>query len=241
MTLTALVVAGGAGTRMQRSGSDLPKPLVRVGGVPLVELNLRALVRQGATDLYVAVAAGAPDVARHLESCRPWIERSGAELSLIVEDPPLGSIGAAASVPGVPELLVVNADNVTSLDLAGMVAAHRAAAAAMTLAVHDEPFLMPFGEITVDGDRVTDYVEKPTYRICISSAVTVLGPPAVALVEPGEDVGLPVLARRVLDAGIVLSAHHHEADWADVNDLGVLERAERVVAAHPDLFAGARS
>jgi NDP-sugar pyrophosphorylase family protein len=124
---------------------------------------------------------------------------------------------------------VVNADNVTSLDLAGIVAAHRATAAAMTLAVHDEPFLMPFGEITVDGDRVTDYVEKPTYRICISSAVTVLGPPAVALVEPGEDVGLPVLARRVLDAGMVLSAHHHEADWADVNDLGV-ERAGRVVA-----------
>lgn len=236
--VAALVVAGGAGERMRRSGSVVPKPLVAVGGVPLVELNLRALVHHGLRDLHVAVAAGATDVIDLVESCRPWLERREARLSLVMEDPPLGSIGAAALVPPTSALVVVNADNVTSLDLAAVVEVHEASSAAMTLAVHDEPFPMPFGEITRDGDRVLDYVEKPTYEICVSSAISVLGPEAVALIDPGEPIGLPVLSRRVLDAGLLLRAHHHDADWADVNDLSLVERAERVVAAHPDVFAG---
>ncbi len=231
MTTCALVVAGGAGERMRRSGSDVAKPLVVVAGATLVEHNVRALLDAGIDDIRVAVSPLAPDVADHVRSTvAEAVAGRGARLEIIEEDPPLGSLGAAGLLRDVDEVLVVNADNVTALDLAAVVAEHRASGATMTLAVHDEPFPMPFGQIGLDGSRVVSYTEKPTYRITICSAVTVLSADALALLVPGEPIGLPAFAQRLLDRGLPIHAFRHDAPWADVNDLSVLGRAAAVLA-----------
>ena len=224
------MVAGGAGERMRRSGSPVPKPLVPVRGVPLLEHNVITLLAAGVTDVRIAVSTLAPEVQDFAETrCAELVASAGARLEVIVEDPPLGSLGAAALCRDVDEVLVVNADNLTSLDLRLVLEDHRASGAAMTLAVHDEPFPMPFGEITLEGSRVVAYREKPTYRITICSAVTVLGADALSRMVPGEPVGLPVFANRVLDEGLPVHAFRHAAAWVDVNDLVVAARAEEVL------------
>ena len=237
MSGTCLVMAGGAGERMRRSGATVPKPLVRVAGASLLQHNVVALLHAGFDDLHIAVGAGAQDVIEHAGgTCRELAQRSGASLEVIVEERPLGSMGALHRITARDDVLVVNADNLTALDLRVLLDDHRRSGAAMTIAVHDEPFQMPYGETVLEGDRVVEYREKPTYRITVSSAVSVVGRPAADLVGPDEFLNLPDLCNRVLDEGLLLHAHRHEAPWADVNDLGVVERAEQLVAAHPDLF-----
>lgn len=239
MSEVALVVAGGAGERMRRSGARVPKPLVEVAGRTLLEHNLVALVRAGVDEVHVAVSAQDPRVGAFLDDRGAAIaDEGGIRLHRIVEDPPLGSLGAAAMVDAAGDLLVVNADNLTALDLRRVTGSHRSSGAAMTLAVHDEPFPMPFGEITLDGDRVVAYREKPTYRIRICSAVTVLGSEARAAIEPGENVGLPALANRLLERGSHVHSFVHDAPWIDVNDLPSAARAEALYAEHRDLFTG---
>ena len=148
---------------MRRSGATVPKPLVQVAGRTLLEHNLVALVRSGFDEIHVAVAAGDTLTGEFLAGpARTVAARGGARLATVVEDPPLGSLGAVALVDTGGDLLVVNADNLTALDLSDVVDSHRRSGAAMTLAVHDEPFPMPFGEITLVGDRVVTYREKPT-------------------------------------------------------------------------------
>src|SRR5262247_925581 len=124
-------MAGGRGRRMQRStGSRTPKPLVRVGGVPLLERNLYMLLRAGVTRLVVAVPAHAPELCRFAETRCVQIGRAlGAEVEVLVEESPLGTIGAAALVaaPAEASLLVVNADNLTDLDLGLLAARHQRA------------------------------------------------------------------------------------------------------------------
>jgi len=237
MTASALVVAGGSGERMRRSGRSVDKPLVRVGGLPLIEHNVIALLKHGFLDVTVAVAASATDLQVFAKTrCAELVAAAGGTLAVIVEDPPLGSIGAAALMEvDHDETLVVNGDNLTTLDLAAVVDSHRASGAAMTVAVHDEPFEMPFGEIALDGDRVVAYREKPTYRITICTAVTVLGRAAVERITPGENIGLPALANRLLEADMSVHAHAHDAPWIDVNDLAAASRAEQL------LFRSARA
>ena len=231
MRTCALVVAGGAGERMRRSGSAVPKPLVPVRGATLLEHNVSALLAAGVTDVRIAVSTLAPEVRTFADTrCADLAASAGARLEVIVEDPPLGSLGAAALLREVDEVLVVNADNLTTLDLRLVLEDHRASGAAMTLAVHDEPFPMPFGEITLEGSRVLAYREKPTYRITICSAVTVLGAEALSRMVPGEPVGLPVFANRLLHEGLPVHAFRHAAAWVDVNDLTVAARAEELLA-----------
>jgi NDP-sugar pyrophosphorylase family protein len=126
--------------------------------------------------------------------------------------------------------LVVNADNLTALDLGAVVADHLASGAAMTQAVHHQSFHMPFGEIELAEDgTISAYREKPTYEILISSAITVVSPEAAELVRRGEFINLPLLANRVLEAGMTLRGYRHDAAWIDVNDLGARSRADQLL------------
>jgi NDP-sugar pyrophosphorylase family protein len=234
-------MAGGFGTRMTQSGMPLPKPLVPVLGVALLERNVCLLARAGVRRVVVAVA-GAARATR--EFVRDRLIPVGAVLGITVEElvepSALGNIGAAALVPR-PDaaLLVVYADNLTTLDLAMIHRAHVDGHADMTLAVHEEPFRMPFGEVRCaadDPDRVVDYIEKPTYRVPVCSAVSVLGAAALEAMPAGQPCGLSDLARRLLARSLRVRAWRHSAAWVDVNSLPDVARAERLVRDNATLM-----
>ncbi len=249
-------MAGGHGQRMARSlgagapkpvdmwgsgspdGALRPKPLVQVRGVALLERNLVALLAAGLRDVTVTAPAAAPAIARFVESRgRALGAAAGASIECEVEQRPLGTIGAAARRQGrVDALLVVNADNLTAVDLRALLDRHRRTGAALTLAIHEEPLAIPFGEVRVEGDRVAAYVEKPRRPVMISSGIYVLGPAALEALDPGEPAGAPALVERLLARGADVRAYTHAAPWIDVNDREAIERAEALVAAREDLF-----
>src|SRR5262247_3309844 len=144
-------MAGGRGRRMQRStGSRTPKPLVRVCGVPLLERNLYMLLRAGVARIVIAVPGHSPDLCQFARTRCVQIGRArGAD----VEAPPDAS------------LLVVNADNLTDLDLADLAGRHLRSPAALTVATHLHPFRIPFAEVTTQNGHVQTYCEKPTLRV----------------------------------------------------------------------------
>jgi NDP-mannose synthase len=231
---TALVMAGGRGERMRASGVATPKPLVTVGGMTLLERNLLALLDSGMRDIVVATPVHSPEIAEFVrDRCRPLVFSRGGDLRSYEEQQPLGNIGAAAEIDRRgPELLVVFADNLTTLDLAAIVRRHRQAGAALTAAVHFEPFRIPFGEVEVRDGMVVAYTEKPERRILVSSGVLVLGLAAIARIPRGQPTGVSWLANQLLAAGERIAAFPHEAPWIDVNDMGAAERAERLLPGH---------
>jgi mannose-1-phosphate guanylyltransferase/phosphomannomutase len=240
MAGTALLMAGGRGERMAPF-SRLPKPLVPVAGVPLLVRNLTALLRYGLTDLHVAIPAGADLLRGFLtDHCSPFVRRHGARLSLIVEPLPLGTLGAAAELCGrCDALLVVNADNLTSLDLSVLLRHHLGPpAAAMTLAVHTQPIPVPWGQIEMVAGRVVAYREKPHLPVPICSGCYVLGPEAMAALRVGQRCDAPDLVRALVASGMDVRACEHSARWVDVNDGAAVARATTMVLEHPEDFPG---
>lgn len=236
-TVSGLVVAGGEGRRMLESGITEPKPLVEVAGATLLERNLATLLAAGIADITVASAASTASVGRFVETrCRPAVARLGGRLRLVEEDPPLGSIGAVGLVDDSEHVVVVNADNVTTLDLPSVIAHHVRAGADTTIAVHDHSFTMPFGHVTLDGTQVVAYDEKPTVRFRVSSAVTVVGPAGMARLRPARFAMLPAFANELLADGGRLEAFVHDARWIDVNDHEAKLHADALVAADPEAF-----
>lgn len=240
----ALMMAGGRGERMLASRGPTPKPLVPVRGVPLIERNLAMLLMAGAREVVVAVPAGLPEIGRWVEGRgRALAAARGATVRCVVETVALGTIGAAAGLWGAAGALpadyavpVVNADNLVALDLRGLVARHREAAAAFTVATHLQPFRIPFGEVEVVDGRLVAYHEKPDHPVRVSSGTYVLGPVALAALAPGERCDVPTLVTRLLGRGEVVAAYAHATPWIDVNDAASVARAEALVAAHPEAF-----
>lgn len=235
---SALVMAGGRSERMRSGGASEHKGLRTIMDSPLIEWNLTALLSFGFTDLYVAVSANEPELIR-------WVNERSAQMSAmdgsvvaLLEEKPLGTIGAVSLLPAsVTDLVVVNVDNVTDLDLAAMFDRHSASRAAATIASHEQLFRIPFGRLRLEGDRVTAYDEKPDTLVPISSGVYVLSRTAIDAVPRDTRVDVPHLIEKLLASGSTVQAYRHTAAWFDINDELSLAAAEAAIAAQPLPFA----
>jgi NDP-sugar pyrophosphorylase family protein len=208
-----LIMAGGQGERMVRSGVVGRKPLVEVGGVSLLERNIWMMARGGCRRIYVALTRA--DAAREADRIADFAARAAG-------------IGVA-----IAPLMVVYADNLTTLDLAALAAAHRASGAAMTLAAHDEPFRMPYGALEVDADDpdlLAAYREKPVYSILVGSGLAVVTAAALRSLPQGTPLGLVDAANRLTAGGAVVRLYRHQALWIDVNDAAKLAAAEALLS-----------
>jgi NDP-mannose synthase len=233
-----LIMAGGQGVRMQASGPTCPKPLVPVGGVPLLEHNVHRLLQHGIRDIRVSVPRPPNPVSRMVTEELVHVVRAlGAEIDLLVEPAPLGNIGSACLLADVNEdVLVVYADNLTLIDLQSIVQRHRASTCTATIAVHPQPFRMPFGEVRLDGDTVRRYVEKPLWTPLVCSAVTVLTPDAVRTLPSDRPSGLSDLVNSLLSRGHRVGAVRHADPWIDVNDAAAVREAQTLIRRHQASF-----
>src|SRR5262245_31831688 len=193
--MRAVVLVGGFGTRLRPLTNTIPKPMLPVGHVPIIERHVANLVRGGVTDVTLALGfkpepflAAFPD-----GNC------AGARLSYAVDPEPLdtaGAIGYAARQVGIDETFVVpNGDVLTDLDVAALVGFHRARGAEATL--HLTPVADPsaFGVVECDEHgRVQRFVEKPapgeTTSNLINAGTYVLEPSVIARIPEGRKVSI---------------------------------------------------
>lgn len=234
----AIVMAGGKSSRMRETRGPTHKALVPVLGLSMLERNLHALRRFGFLDWWIAISSREPELERFVsDGAAELARRSGATLETIVEDHPLGTIGAVGRVREFEgPLLVVNVDNLTALDLRAFVAHHESHGDALTVAVHRQTWTMPFGEVRVDDGRIVEYLEKPVHVHLISSGTYVLGAAARAEAARGSPLGLPRLIEMLLQSGQRIGAYEHDAPWIDVNDADAVKRAEEMIVRHRDRF-----
>ena len=219
----ALVMAGGSSERMRASGVKTHKALREVAGRTLLEHNLEYLRSHGVRDVTLAVNEAEHDLLARV-----------AGLPLIVESKPLGTIGSARNFAEHTEtLIVLYVDNLTDLDLTGFIAFHRAQDAALTVASHDEPFRIPFGQLELAATRVLAYKEKPVFPIPISSGLYVLSKRAMQAIEPEQRIHAPDLINRLIAKGEHVAAFRHKAWWIDVNDETALAMAEAALLRKP--------
>lgn len=159
--MKAFVLAAGLGTRLRPLTDRVPKCLVRVGGVTLLDLWLDALADAGVDEVLVNLHHLAHLVRAHVE------RRTGLPNVHLVDEPKLlGSAGTLRAnrdfVAGEDVFLAVNVDNLTDFDLQLLLDAHRASCAIATLTLFHAAQPSACGIVTVDpGGLVVDYVEKP--------------------------------------------------------------------------------
>jgi NDP-mannose synthase len=238
LSVVVLIMAGGQGERLRQSVGPIPKPLLPVLGIPLLERNLMMLIRQGFRDVVVSVPSAIPQIKEFAHTRgRGLMETAGGSLRIIEEAKPRGNIGCAAELRGrAATVLMILADNLTTLDLRHFLAAHQSSGAVVTLATHMESFRSSYGELDVEGGRVSAYREKPSRSVLICSGICALGSQALEAIRTDEAVGMSTLVQALIDRGEFVAEYRHDAPWVDVNDADGLRRAEALVAQHWDSF-----
>ena len=169
--MKAVILAGGKGTRLAPYTKILPKPLLPIGDMPILEILLRQMQRGGVDEVVLAVG----HLAHLLQSFFQDGERLGMNIRYSVEDEPLGTAGPLALVDGLTDtFLVANGDVLTTLDLADLVAGHRQSGAIATIATHNRKIKIDLGVIQFNGGQeIVGYSEKPAFDFQVSMGIYV--------------------------------------------------------------------
>lgn len=156
---TALIVAGGRGTRLLPLTTDVPKPMLPFCGAPMLAGIARRLAAQGIERIGLIVGA---DTAP-FSSLVPMLAPYGLEVFLVPEPTPLDTAGGvrAATLDLDGPVLVLNGDVLSDLDVAALTRRHAVADAAATISLTRVADTSTFGVCVLEGHRITAFVEKP--------------------------------------------------------------------------------
>lgn len=219
-----VIMAGGRGERLWPHTADTPKPLVTVGGRPILETVVRVLHGHGFNRFYMAVNYLAEQIEAHFGDGAGL----GVKIDYLREDRPLGTVGGLAGLAQREELpvLVMNGDVLTRLNPSALLDFHVREKAAASIALRDYAFEIPFGVVETDGTRLVAIHEKPMHSVNISAGVYVLNPEVLRLVPEGERLDMPDLLTAAVAAFPNRIACFPVSDyWVDIGRLEDLERA----------------
>lgn len=219
--MRAVVMAGGAGTRLRPMTSTLPKPLLPVVNRPIMEHVLRLLRRHGITDTVVTVQFLASLIRTYFGDG----SELGMSLRYATEETPLGTAGSVKNAEeylrGEP-FIVISGDALTDIDLTDLIRFHRAKGGLVTVCLTKVKDPVEFGiTIVDDDDRVTRFLEKPTWGEVFSDTVNtgiyVLEPEVLDRVPPGEVVDWSAdVFPALMAAGQPIYGYVAEGYWEDV-------------------------
>lgn len=229
-------MAGGEGTRLRPLTCDLPKPMARLCGRPVLEYILDLLGAAGVTEAAVTLRY----LPRAVADAFPEGEYRGIRLRFVEEDRPLGTAGGVknAAGDGREDLLVVSGDALCDFDLAAACRFHREAGAAATLVLTHVGDPREYGLVlTEPTGRVRGFVEKPGWAQAVTDAVNtgiyILGPQALAMIPEGRPFDFAKdLFPMMLAEELPLYGFEAEGYWCDIGDIGAYTSCQFDILEH---------
>jgi D,D-heptose 1,7-bisphosphate phosphatase len=226
--MRAILLAGGRGTRL--GNRDIPKPMVRIEGKPVLEHQITLLKAHRFTQIAVLASYKAEKIEEYFGDGTEF----GIDLEIVREDPPLGTAGAVKSFAKNfrDSFLVIYSDLMIDMDLTHLVEFHKSRDSLATLVVHpnDHPLDSDLVEVDEEG-FVREFISKPHKndagnRNLVNAAVYVLNPLLLKMVpeEEPSDFGKDIFPE-VVKSGEKLRAY---VTTEYVKDMGTPERLAAV-------------
>lgn len=221
--MSAVIMAGGFGTRLRPFTENVPKPMLPVGDKPLLELTVEKLRRSGIKRVNVTTHYLAEQISDHFGDGKAF----GVEMAYVPEDRPLGTAGALRLMePPDGPLLVLNGDILTSVDYQAMLAFHREHRASVTVGVRKYELQVPYGVIETDDALVRTLREKPLQRFLVNAGIYLLEPPVMRFIPEGRRFDMTDLIQVLIQEGCRVASFPIVEYWLDIGQVADYQQAQ---------------
>lgn len=227
--LPVVLMAGGLGTRLRPFTDNIPKPMIDVGGRPILEHIIRRFVSQGFTRFYVSVNYLSHVIKEHFGEG----EAFGAQITYIEETERLGTAGSLRLLPKDIRgpFFVMNGDLLTAANFAAIASYHLETGVEATMCLREYTVQVPYGVVAQAGGRFVGIEEKPMHRHYVNSGIYVLDPAILELLPESGYFDMPSLFDSLMQkdpsAAAVFPLREY---WCDIGQVADLERARREIA-----------
>jgi len=218
-----VLMAGGLGSRLRPLTEDCPKPLLKVGGKPVLETTIENLIGYGLNKFTLTVNYRADMLMDYFGDGSRW----GVEIDYIIEEKRMGTAGALSLLKTRPEepFIVMNGDLLTKVNAAGLLDYHEGQKVDATMCVRDYEIQVPYGVINVDNERLVGIVEKPVYRHFVNAGIYVLSPNVLDIIPENEFYDMTTLFEDLVGRKQQASVFPIREYWLDIGRIEDYERA----------------
>lgn len=222
---TMVIMAGGKGTRLAPHTENCPKPLLPVGGKPMLEHIIVRARGEGFTRFILAIHYLGHMIEEHFGDGSRW----GVEVTYLREREPLGTGGALSLLAPRPgeAFVVTNGDVLTDVRYSEILDFHQRQGAAATMAVRAHEWQHPFGVVRTKGMEITGFEEKPVYRSHVNAGIYVIEPSTLDALEPEQHCDMPTLFERLQARELRTIVYPMHEPWLDVGRPVDLEAARK--------------
>jgi dTDP-glucose pyrophosphorylase len=217
-----VLMAGGLGVRLRPLTETIPKPMLPVGGRPLLETIIRNIKDQGYRRFFISVNHRREVVEKHFGDG----SELGVTIEYLVENDSLGTAGALSllSVPSRP-IIVMNADLLTSIGFDHLLQFHVDQGAEATMCAREFISQVPYGVIRFDGVHLTEIEEKPRQKYFVNAGIYALSPSVFDLIVKDRRLDMPDLFSALIARKRTAAVFPIREYWMDIGQMSDLQRA----------------
>lgn len=222
---SVVLMAGGVGSRLAPLTNDCPKPLIPVGGRPIIETILLNFIEHGFHSFYVSVNYKAEMIMDFLGDGSAW----NVDIEYIRETAPLGTAGALALIPERPKLpfLVMNGDILTKVHLGHLLDFHLQRQAVATMCIREHEYQVPYGVVHFDGQSLNQIDEKPVQKYFVNAGIYVLDPSVIDHIPTNQYFDITSLFDGLIAAKASVAAFPLREYWLDIGRHSDLDLAQK--------------
>lgn len=219
------LMAGGFGSRLRPLTQNCPKPLLKVGDKPILEVILESFINAGFHRFFVSTHYMPEMIREYFGDGSRW----GVSIRYVHEEEPLGTGGALGLLPheeiDLP-VFMMNGDLLTTLDFQNLLEFHQEHSGVATMCVREHEHCVPYGVIQSVGHRISSMVEKPVHRYFINAGIYLLSPELVKSVKSGTHIDMPTLLGQQIETGKDVNMFPLHEYWLDIGRMEDFQRAQ---------------
>jgi dTDP-glucose pyrophosphorylase len=219
------LMAGGFGTRLRPLTNNCPKPLLKVGDKPILEITLLNFIKSGFINFYISTHYMPEMIEEYFGDGSKW----GVNISYVYEESPLGTGGALGllpnNIPNLP-LIMMNGDVLTNINFQKLLTFHVNENADATMCVREYEYQIPYGVIQGENGHVTSMEEKPVQLFHINAGIYVVNPSVVNKVTPKTVIDMPTLLESCIDVEDNIMMFPIHEYWLDIGRMEDYKRAQ---------------
>ena len=225
-----VLMAGGLGSRLRPLTNDCPKPMLEVGGKPILQTIMEGFIGYGFHRFFLSVNYKAEMIEEYFGDG----SRFNVDISYLREDTKLGTAGSLSLFPERPDktFLVMNGDLLTQVNFERMLNFHRKHGATATMGIREYDVQIPFGVVETKDHRLVGLTEKPVHKFFVNAGVYAIEPDALDLMPKNQPMDMPELFEEVLAAKLEASVFPIHEYWMDIGRHGDLDRANGEYTDH---------
>ncbi|MXQ12899.1 nucleotidyltransferase family protein [Microvirga makkahensis] len=217
-----VIMAGGLGTRLRPITETIPKPMIPVGGRPILEVIIERFQQQGFRSITLCVNHLAEVIEDYFEDGAKF----GVNISYVRETKRMGTAGALSLLKPRPlyPVIVMNGDILTLVNFAQLLSYHYDNKALVTMGLNKYHYQLPYGVVETDRNCIKSFIEKPKYEFFVNAGIYVIGPDAFSLIPGDTFYDMPTLFEQVPQSQRAAFPLHEY--WLDIGRHDDLDKAD---------------